>query len=309
MGAQSALEPAGRDAELLADQFWTMAIGASLIWIAVVGLAAYIIFFRTSAFKHRTANALILGGGVILPTVVLAALLAWSLPALPKVLALPAPGGLVISVTGEQWWWRVRYLAPDGAAIELANEIRLPVGQRVELRLESLDVIHAFWVPSLAGKIDMIPGRINRLALEPTRTGRFRGVCAEYCGTSHALMHFDVLVLEQPEFTAWLRAQQEAAVPAVEPAARRGEAAFSANGCGACHAVRGTPADGVVGPDLTHVGSRLSLAGGTLRNEADDFRRWIARSHDFKPDARMPPFEMLPQDDLTALAAYLDGLR
>jgi cytochrome c oxidase subunit 2 len=308
-GPQSALQPAGRDAELLAELFWTMAFGALVIWIAVVGLAAYIIYLRTSPYSHRTANALILGGGVILPTVVLAALLAWSLPALPRVLALPAAGGLVISVTGEQWWWRVRYLPPGGAPIDLANEIRLPVGRRVELRLESPDVIHAFWVPSLAGKIDMIPGRVNRLALEPTRTGTFRGVCGEYCGASHAMMHFDVVVLEPAEFTAWLRAQQEGAAPAVDPAARRGETAFSANGCGACHAVRGTPADGVVGPDLTHVGSRLSLAGGTLRNEPDDFRRWIARSHDFKPDARMPPFGMLPQDDLAALAAYLDGLR
>jgi len=306
---QSALTPAGRDAERMADLFWGMAAGALIIWIAVIGLAAYIIFFRKAAYSRRGANALILGGGVALPTVVLAALLVHSLSGLPHVLALPPAGGLLVSVSGEQWWWRVRYLLPDGAAIELANEIRLPVGERIELRLESPDVIHAFWVPSLAGKIDMIPGRITRLALEPTRTGTFRGACAEYCGASHALMNFDVVVLEQADFGAWLRAQQQPAMPAVEPIAVRGQAAFGANGCGACHTIRGTEADGVVGPDLTHVGGRLRLAAGALPNERDEFLRWIARSRDVKPGAHMPAFGMLPADDLIALAAYLDGLR
>jgi cytochrome c oxidase subunit 2 len=308
-GPQSALTPAGREAETMADLFWGMAAGALLIWIAVIGLAAYIIYFRTAAYSRRGANALIFGGGVALPTVVLAALLVYSLSALPGVLALPPSGGLVVAVSGEQWWWRVRYLLPDGAAVDLANEIRLPVGRRIELRLESPDVIHSFWVPSLAGKIDMIPGRINRLALEPTRTGTFRGACAEYCGASHAFMNFDVVVLEQADFDDWLRAQQQPAVPAAEPIAVRGETAFGANGCGACHTIRGTEADGVVGPDLTHVGSRLGLAAGTLPNERDQFLRWITRSHDVKPEALMPAFGMLPPGDLTALAAYLDGLR
>jgi cytochrome c oxidase subunit 2 len=308
-GPQSALSPAGRDAESIADLFWAMTAAALLIWIVVIGLAAYIIYFRKAAYSRRGADALILGGGVALPTAVLAALLVYSLAALPQVLALPPAGGLIISVSGEQWWWRVRYLLPDGAAIDLANEIRLPVGQRIELRLESPDVIHAFWVPSLAGKIDMIPGRINRLALEPTRTGTFRGACAEYCGASHAFMSFDVVVLEQTEFASWLRAQQQPALPASEPVALRGQTAFGANGCSACHTIRGTPADGVVGPDLTHVGSRLSLAAGTLPNERDEFLRWITRSPDVKPDSHMPVFGMLPPDDLTALAAYLDGLR
>jgi cytochrome c oxidase subunit 2 len=308
-GPQSALTPAGRDAGSLADLFWGMAAGALLIWVAVIGLAAYIIYFRKAAYTRRGANALILGGGVALPTIVLSVLLVYSLSALPKVLALPPAGGLIISVSGEQWWWRVRYLLPNGSAIDLANEIRLPVGERIELRLESPDVIHSFWVPSLAGKIDMVPGRLNRLALEPTRTGTFRGTCAEYCGASHAFMSFDVIVLEQAEFAAWLRTQEQPAVPAVEPISLRGQTAFSANGCGACHTIRGTEADGVVGPDLTHVGSRLSLAAGTLANERDQFLRWITDSRAVKPDAHMPVFGMLPPDDLTALAAYLDGLR
>jgi cytochrome c oxidase subunit 2 len=308
-GLQSALDPGGRDAERIAALFWAMTIGAGLIWAGVMALATYIIYFRKSIFSARAANALILGGGVALPAVVLGVLVVFSFAVLPQVLRPAPPGSLTISVSGEQWWWRVRYLPPGGAPVDLANEIRLPVGERVDLRLESPDVIHAFWVPSLAGKIDMIPGRVNRLALEPTRTGRFRGACAEYCGASHALMNFDVVVMEQAEFTAWLRAQQEPAVNALDPLAQRGQLAFDANGCGACHTIRGTGADGVVGPDLTHVGGRLSLAAGTLPNERADFLHWISNSRDVKPDVHMPVFRMLPPDDLTALAAYLDGLR
>ncbi len=199
---------------------------------------------------------------------------------LPDLVA-PAPeGSLKIVVSGEQWWWRVRYLPPGGEAIVLANEIRLPVGEPVEFRLESPDVIHSFWIPSLGGKMDMIPGRLTRLALEPTRTGVFRGVCAEYCGTSHALMSFYVVVMEKEEFDRWLAHQAAPAEPPAEPLAARGQELFLANGCGACHTVRGTPADGVIGPDLTHVGSRLSLAAGILPNEPDAFQRWIAAHGD-----------------------------
>jgi cytochrome c oxidase subunit 2 len=308
-GPQSALTPAGRDAERIATLFWWMTIGGAFIWTAVVGLAAYVVHFKSKAHSHRAANLLILGGGVAFPVVVLAGLLAYGLSLMPDMLALPPKGGIEIAVTGEQWWWRVRYLSPDGSAVDLANEIRLPVGQRVALRLESPDVIHAFWVPSLAGKIDMIPGRVNRIALEPTRTGVFRGACAEYCGASHAFMNFYVVVTEKSAFDAWLLHQQQPASLPSEPLGARGHRAFISNGCGACHTVRGTPADGVVGPDLTHVGGRVSLAAGMLFNEADAFAKWIAGTEALKPGVHMPAFNMLPADDLRAIAAYLDGLR
>jgi cytochrome c oxidase subunit 2 len=260
---QSTLEPAGRDAERIADLFWWMAAGGSLMWLAVIALSIHIIRYTPgTAYSERSARSLILGGGVIFPTVVLTGLLAYGLSLLPRVLALPPAGRLVIVVTGDQWWWRVRYMLPSGQAVELANEVRLPVGQRVELRLGSPDVIHAFWAPSLGGKMDAIPGRINRMALEPTRTGVFRGVCAEYCGASHARMAFHVVVTEQQEFDDWLRHQQQPARPPVEPFLERGQNAFIANGCGACHTVRGTVADGVTAPDLTHVGSRFGRGGG-----------------------------------------------
>jgi cytochrome c oxidase subunit 2 len=228
---------------------------------------------------------------------------------LPALLA-PAPGGsLKITVLGEQWWWRVQYQSAGGDPIVLANEIRLPVGEPVEFRLESPDVIHSFWIPSLAGKIDMIPGRVTRLSLTPTRTGVFRGACAEYCGTSHAWMSFYVVVEEKTAFDRWLTNQKAPARPLSEPVSMRGQELFVANGCGACHTIRGTQARGVLGPDLTHVGGRLSLGAGMLPNNAETLLRWIARTEQVKPGVLMPAFGMLPNEDLKALAAYMEALK
>ncbi|MGH9372863.1 MAG: cytochrome c oxidase subunit II, partial [Vicinamibacterales bacterium] len=205
-------------------------------------------------------------------------------------------------------WWRVQYRTPDGL-IETANELRLPVGERVELELASPDVIHSFWVPSLAGKMDMIPGRRTRLALEPTQTGTFRGACAEYCGASHAFMAFSVVVMEPQAFRAWLEEQARPASAPTDPIMVRGEAAFMANGCTACHTIRGTPAAGGIGPDLTHVGSRGRIAAETLPNDRDALVRWIGQTDQIKPGVHMPAFRALQTDDLSALAAYLGGLR
>ena len=306
-GVQSALDTAGRDAQWIAHLFVVMTAGAVIIWAIVVALAVYAI--RThERYSERAANLLVIGGGVALPTVVLAALLAYGLPVLPRLLT-PAPdGNLQIDVTGKQWWWRVRYVS-DRGAIETANELRLPVGQRVNLRLDSTDVIHSFWVPSIAGKMDLIPGRVTHLALEPTRTGVFRGACAEYCGTSHALMAFHVVVMERDEFDAWLEQEAQPAQAPLRAEATRGQAEFIANGCGACHTVRGSAADGRVGPDLTHVGSRLRIGAGALSSEPESFLKWIAHADVVKPGVHMPAFRALPAESLSSLAAYLDGLQ
>lgn len=306
-GIQSALAPAGHSAERIAELFWWMAGGAAVIWVAVIGLAVYSIRSHHGAHP-RQAAWYIIGGGAVVPTVVLTVLLVYGLSMVPELVA-PAPeGSLKIAVSGEQWWWRVRYEPPGGPEFALANEIRLPVGEPVEFELTSPDVIHSFWIPSLGGKMDMIPGRQTRIALAPTRTGTFRGACAEYCGGSHALMNFYVVVQERDEYERWLAQQAQPAQEPTEPLARRGHALFLANGCGACHTIRGTPADGLVGPDLTHVGGRLSVGAGILPNEPDAFARWISRTEAVKPDVHMPAFGMLPAEDLRALAAYLDGL-
>jgi cytochrome c oxidase subunit 2 len=308
-GLQSALDPAGREAQKLADIFWVMTFGAIVVWIAVIALALWSVRAQPKKHTLRRTRLIIVGGGAIVPTVVLTALLIYGLKPIPELLA-PAPeGSLRIAVTGEQWWWRVRYQAPAGGEVVLANEIRLPVGQPVQFNLDSPDVIHSFWIPSLAGKVDMIPGRVTRLALTPTKTGSFRGACAEYCGTSHALMAFDVVVVERAEFDRWLADQSRPAVTPTESLATRGQRLFLANGCSGCHTIRGTSARGVIGPDLTHVGSRASLAAGTLTNEAQHFRHWVMNTDQVKPGVLMPSFHMLPAEDLRALAAYLEGLK
>lgn len=308
-GSQSALDPAGTAAEEIAVLFWVMAGGATIIWLVVIGLFAYAIWVEPRPHEPRRSRLWIIGGGAIVPTLILTVLLAFGLEMLPRLLAPPPQGSRQIEVAGAQWWWRVRYLQDDGDPIELANEIRLPVGQPVQLLLESEDVIHAFWVPSLGGKIDMIPGRQTRLTLHPTRTGVFRGQCAEYCGASHTWMAFHVIVMPEQEFGQWLAAQQHPAETPRGEEAERGAAIFRARGCGACHTVRGTDARGVVGPDLTHVGSRHQLGAGTLGTELEDFEQWLQGPEHFKPEVRMPAFDMLSPEELRALAIYLQGLQ
>ena len=308
-GVQSTLAPAGREAEWIADLFWVMAAGAVVVWAAVLGLAVYCVRASPEAGGGRRNRALIIGGGVVVPTVVLAGLLAYGLAMLPPLLARAPAGSLRIEVRGEMWWWRVHYPGPDGGIIALANEVRLPVGEPVQFALESDNVIHSFWIPSIGGKMDMIPGRRTYLTLHPTRTGVFRGACAEYCGASHALMNFSVEVMEKAAFADWLAHQARPARPPDGPLAQQGQEVFLATGCGACHRIAGTPAAGVIGPDLTHVGSRLSLAAGTLPNDEEAFARWLAHTVQVKPGAHMPPFGMLPAGELRALAVYLEGLQ
>jgi cytochrome c oxidase subunit 2 len=306
-GQQSALNPAGVGAQSIATLFWWMAGGALVIWLVVMGIAVYATQAHPEAHGIRGARWLIIGGGVIFPVVVLTGLLIYGLMLMPQQRSSENVA-LRVDVSGEQWWWRVRYRTEAGEAVELANEIRLPVGERVAFSLTSPDVIHSFWIPSLGGKVDMIPGRTNELVLEPTETGTFRGACAEYCGTSHALMNFAAVVMTREAFDLWLAKQAEPAQPPTTELQQTGQQAFLANGCGACHQVRGTEADGTVGPDLTHVGSRLTLAAGTLPTDVDTFKRWIGHSGAIKPDVKMPAFGMLPEAQLNAMAHYLKGL-
>jgi len=308
-GPQSTFTPAGRGAEQINTLFWWMAGGGIVVWSVVVGLAVYALRIAPQPHDPWRARLWIIGGGAVVPTIVLTVLLIYGLSMLPG-LVRPAPeGSLQIDVTGVQWWWRVTYPINDTESVELANEIRLPVNEPVQFNLESADVIHAFWIPSLGGKVDMIPGRSTQLTLEPTKTGTFRGVCAEYCGASHALMAFDVVVMPRDEFDAWLEHQQQDATTPVDSLALQGRDAFFAHGCGACHTIRGTAADGVIGPDLTHVGGRQSLGAGTMANDPDAFRNWVAHTSSMKPSVNMPDFDILSDDELSALAAYLEGLQ
>ncbi|MCW8193873.1 cytochrome c oxidase subunit II [Proteobacteria bacterium 005FR1] len=307
-GPQSTLSPAGTGAARILTLFWWMAGFAFVIWLIVFGIAVYASRPKRSSHSANASRWLIIGGGAIFPTVVLTLLLVFGFRLMAD-LRTTEGADLRIAVTGERWWWRVRYLGQKDQSTELANEIRLPLGKRIEFILDSPDVIHSFWIPSLGGKVDMIPGRINKLVLEPTRVGVFRGVCAEYCGTSHALMNFKVVVMQAEDFEDWLATQAEPAAAPRSALARQGKKGFFANGCSACHTIRGTSADGEIGPDLTHVGSRLSLGADILPTTPEAFRRWIAHTEEIKPGVKMPSFGMLPDEQLQAMAAYLSGLQ
>lgn len=279
-----------------------------VVWAAMMAIAAYCVRAPRTVDSNRARNLLIIGGGVVFPTVALAMLLMFAIPPIGTLADRAQPGNLTVVVSGEQWWWRIQYRRASGQVVDLANQLHLPVGQRVDIRLTSSNVIHSFWIPSISGKVDMIPGRITHLSLEPSRVGTFGGVCAEYCGTSHALMAFDVTVMEPAAFEQWLDNQALPAAAVAAPAAIIGSERFIASGCGACHTIRGTSAAGTVGPDLTHVGSRLRLGAGTLPNSAEHLAEWITSPDRVKPHARMPAFETLG-DDVQAIAAYLHELR
>ena len=304
-GRQSVLSPAGVDADALATMFWVMFAGAVVLWLLLNGAFFFVTRVRQQEMPRAWAEGLIVGGGIVFPTVLLTVLLSWGLNAMPPMRA--AGDGLVVHVQGEQWWWRVAYETPDGRVVS-ANEVRLPTGARTDIVLTADDVIHSFWIPSLGGKTDMIPGRTNRMSLEPSVPGVYRGQCAEFCGLSHAQMAFEAVAMEPGAFAAWLEAE---AGPALSPGtelARAGAAVFAEEGCGACHAIRGTGANGQVGPDLTHVGARKSLGGGILPNEAGAMARWISDTRSVKPGVRMPPYPHIDGDRMQALTAYLGGL-
>lgn len=307
-GPQSGLDPAGRDAAAIFRLFVMMTIGSLVIWVGVVALALYAPHARARD-GSRVPTVIILGGGVVLPIVVLTIHLVYGLVQLPGILARAPQGQMTIEVTGAQWWWRVRYLVPGRAPIELANELWLPIDRRIDISLLSRDVIHSFWVPPLGGKLDAIPGRLNVLSVQPTRTGTFRGACAEYCGASHARMNLVVRVVEQDDFEAWLDGQAQPAAAPAGADAQRGERAFLERGCTACHTIRGTLAQGRVGPDLTHVGTRETIAAGLLPMNSTEMRRWISSTRLLKPAAHMPPFANLGDEELAALTTYLVGLR
>lgn len=321
-GAQSALSPAGRESAQIAELFYWMLGVAIVVWLLMLGLLIYAVWLRPATHQRKQTVVWIIGGGVVFPTIVLTVLLLFGLRLLPQLLAPAEPGSLQIAVSGAQWWWRVRYLEPgslqtDAIAnnadqpfepIEAANEIRLPVGEPVQFLLDTEDVIHAFWIPSLGGKVDMIPGRRTQLTLTPERTGIYRGACAEYCGTAHAEMNFNVVVMPREEFERWLQHQSEPAPPPSSQLAKEGQQVFLEHGCGACHTVRGTVARGVIGPDLTHVGSRLTIGAGILNSSPEAFYRWIHSTEHIKPGVLMPEFHMLSHKELQALAAWLEEL-
>ena len=307
MNAQSVLAPAGPDGERLADLSWLLFGGAAVIFLAVAGFLALAAFGGPAARATLGSRRFILAGGVAFPVILLSALLLHTF-GLARALGMPdeAPP-LRVQMTGHQFWWEVRY--PDGDVVT-ANELRIPTGRDVLLEVASSDVIHSVWIPALHGKIDMIPGRVNTRRIRAGRPGVLRGQCAEFCGAQHALMAFYV-VAETPEgFEAWMDGQRQPASQPADEFLARGRQAFGSAGCGGCHAVRGTEWNGRIGPDLTHVGSRLSLAAGVLDNHRGTLAGWIAGAQDLKPGNRMPSFAaVLDGPELRAVSTWLESLK
>lgn len=329
--ASSMIRPAAGSGAALIDQLGTVLyVGGAAIFIVVMILAVWGVYGRGRAIN---AQRWIIGGGLIFPAVTLTVLLVYSLAVGNALTAIgtsnalqlflecfgvgstsagardTSDGVLRIHVVGKQWWWEVRYEPPGGGEpVVLANEIRMPTDRAVELVLSTTDVIHSFWAPALAGKVDMIPGRTTRLRLQTSEEGTFRALCAEYCGGQHALMLLFVVTQEPAEFDAWLARQREPAGVPSDPFLKLGHDAFFKGDCHACHTIRGTPADATDGPDLTHVGSRKSLAAGVLDNHIGTMAGWIAGPQDVKPGNKMPETPVFTGTELRALSAWLGSL-
>lgn len=301
------LDPASKDARAIGSLFLTVFLICLAILVVVVGLIC------TSLFRFRAlgSNLPRQNFGTHLPEI------AWTIPPVLIVLTLSLfSGKLIVSqsatagdpdivVVGHQWWWEIRY---PGSNAVTANEIHIPIGHRLRVRVESADVIHSFWVPQLGPKIEMIRGHPNFVWLEADRAGTYEGACSEFCGDQHAWMRFIVVAEPAPQFKSWLDGQS---TPAEKPANQSGTAGknfFFAQTCANCHAIRGTGALATAGPDLTHVANRKQLAAGLLDNTPENLARWLKDPQAIKPGCQMPNFN-LNDDQIRDLVAYLEGLR
>ncbi|QYF95792.1 c-type cytochrome [Massilia sp. PAMC28688] len=304
---QSVLHPAGPDAAIITEFAWVLFAGGAVIFAAVMALA--VLALRRST-RPVSTTWWIAGAGIAFPATVLTVLLGWSTWRAAALSPQTSLQPLQISVTAKMWWWEVRYRdAATGREIVSANEIHIPAGQTAYVGISSSDVIHSLWVPALNGKIDAIPGRMTGLTLHAARPGVYRGQCAEFCGEQHARMALHVVAHAPADYARWL-AQQ--AAPAAAPASallQRGRDAFTAQRCGACHTIRGVAEGATLGPDLTHVGSRMHIAAGTLRTHRGTLAGWIADPQSIKPGVRMPAAAGLDGDTLLALATYLESLK
>ncbi len=303
----SALDAHGSEARHIAGLWWLMFGLAAGVYVVVAGfilVAALRGRRREPSGSRLRPNTFIAVGGVVVPTLillVLAVVTVTTTGALRKAGSDP----LRIEVTGERWWWSVRY---PGRAIVTANELHVPVGQQVQIGLDSDNVVHSFWVPELAGKVDTIPGQHNVLRFTAEKAGTYLGVCAEFCGIQHTHMGFRVIAESPGTFERWATAH---ASPPRQPAselAAQGQVRFQALPCAGCHTVRGTEARGTVGPDLTDFGSRATIGAGAVENTPENLGRWMQHAQSVKPGALMPNLT-LSDNDVRAVVAYLESLR
>lgn len=308
--SQSALHPASSQAQDIELLWWIMFWASVIIFTAVMALLAWGLLSgrrRPSVLSSTASMRFVLVAGVAIPALVLSALVGGSLMLGRSIASTPPPDALQVRVTGWMWWWEIEYLDDNGEVVATtANEMHIPVDRPVAVELASGDVIHSFWVPRLQGKTDMVPGKTNNSWFTATETGEFRGQCAEFCGLQHALMAFVVVAQPESTFTDWLQRQASPANTPTTEAAQHGLEIFEQN-CGQCHRIRGTNAIGSLGPDLTHLASRSTLAAATLPNRRGHLAGWISDPQRIKPGNNMPRTLLSPQE-LNHLLIFLDSL-
>jgi cytochrome c oxidase subunit II len=314
--AHSTLNPASPQARLI-DR-----LGSSMFVVAAVVCVLVVVALLWAAFRRRDAaeptpedprrdrpvrTALLLATGVTIA--VLFVFLIYDVSVGRTMTANPGQNALQIRVTGHQWWWEVQYRdsLPENW-VTTANEIHIPVGRPVVFELRSSDVIHSFWPPTLSPKRDQIPGDENSVWFQADHPGVFRGLCAEFCGHQHAKMGFLVFAESPSNFARWLARERDTAATPTDSLTRQGREVFLGSSCVMCHAIAGTPAGSHIGPDLTHLAGRQTLAAGTLPNNRGNLTGWIVDPQAIKPGAKMPPSQ-LNGTDLVALVAYLESLR
>ncbi len=302
-----ALDPAGPAAAAIADLWWVMFAVSVVVFVGVmVALAIALRGRRVSVDRgDELGRRLVAVGGALIPGIIVLGLMIYNTYITVKLEEPPSPPVMTIDVESHQWWWDVHYPDYD---FTTANEIHIPAGQSVLLQLHSHDVIHAFWVPELHGKRDMMPDFRGEFWLQADEPGTYRGQCAEFCGLQHAKMLFLVIAHEPDEFQSWLQEREAPRPEITDPQALRGQQVFLDEGCAACHTVRDTEFTGTVGPDLSNIASRRELGAGTLPNTPGNLAAWIIDSQQFKPGNRMPPSPM-PGEDLRDLLTYLENLR
>ncbi len=307
-GGHSFLDAKGSEADRIASVWWLMFGLAAAVYVVVAGCIVYAATRgrrRQGSDSRLHANRFIWIGGVLAPLAILAVLAVVTVDT-TSALRTSSPGELRIDVVGKLWWWEVRY---PGTAVVTANEIHVPRGRPVDIHLTSDNVIHSFWVPQLAGKMDTVPGQPNDLDFTADTVGRYRGQCAEFCGLQHAHMGVTVVVEEPADFGRWLARRSRAPLEPASEDAAAGQLVFEREACAGCHTIRGTSADGTVGPDLTDVGSRKRLGAETLLNTPENMRAWIRDAQSIKSGISMPSFRSLSDRDLDALVAYLESLQ
>ncbi|MGY4630031.1 cytochrome c oxidase subunit II [Bradyrhizobium sp. USDA 4486] len=313
-GWQSALDVHGASAISLKHLIILIVAACSVVWMLVM------ITLIGALWRNRRATRAIPGpqgergmtlavtGAVVATVLIISTFTVLSFFATHS-LSVAGQDDLTIRTRGLQWWWGVEYVGPDPAQrFETANEIHIPVGRNVRLKLEGLDVIHSFWVPSLAGKQDLVPGRLNELTIRAERPGIYRGQCAEFCGLQHAHMALLVIAETPDEFDKWAARQRQAAIQPAEEEIAAGLQTFLAKPCASCHTIRGTAAAGTTGPDLTHVGGRHTIAAGLFETTRGSLAAWIADPQTIKPGNNMPMVPLTPEE-LRAVSAYLASLK